>query len=212
MAISKFVNISICSLLTFLAIIHLNCHGICSVGNQDTRTHLTGGNASISQGNDSIRVGDTLWVKSSIPTTLTIQGSNQTVNFSGASNMITQIEFLSLVGINNNQIGSVDSFKYIYDKGTFASVREASHSAKSVSYLAQNGSYVFSLGIIAQKKGIYYLAVIDIYQAEKKCLYASVEILMNNANSNLHYLKDIYYGGGAISPYDSTHAYCFKVY
>lgn len=63
-----------------------------------------------------------------------------------------------------------------------------------------------------QKVGTYCLSIIDIYEARKNCDKISVEIKMENNDNHLHYLKDIYYGGGEIAPLDSTHTYCFKVY
>lgn len=212
MATNKSFNILI--VLMFSTLVNqLGCRD-CSPGNENNRIYVKGGGAIVTPDSDSIQVGDTLWLNSVIPAKLTeiySNGDSSKIDLNGASNMTTQLEFLSLVGINNNPVGALDSFNFIYDRGSFSPVPQVLHSDKVASYLYQNGNYIFSLGIIAQKKGIYYLAVLN-SAAQKRCAFVTIETHMKNLDSHLYYLKDTYYGGGAISPADSIHAYCFKVY
>lgn len=66
--------------------------------------------------------------------------------------------------------------------------------------------------VIPKKKGIYTLGTSDMPDVVKNCDRSAITMNITNKNSHLHYIKDIYYGGGPINPLDSTHSYCFKVY
>ncbi|HEY2721436.1 MAG TPA: hypothetical protein VGI82_06915 [Chitinophagaceae bacterium] len=198
------------SFMTIVFVAISSCHKLCIPAQYDS----TGGVATISPDLDSVRVGDTLLFNSIILTEVRYsQGASDsgTYNLSGAKNVATDIHLTSPTGFNQ-QVGAVDSFLFLPKKGAIVTNELDPTAAKSISYVEENGNYIFQLGIIAQKKGIYFFDVIDIYQAMKKCDKISVTVLLNNADNHLHYLKDIYYGGGAISPIDSTHTYCFKVY
>jgi hypothetical protein len=159
-------------------------------------------------------VGDTLWFSSSILSTFKYRagGSDSaTYDLSGAKNMETDIHLTALLSVNE-LVGAVDSFSFFPGQGNSALNPQTPHAALTISYIQENGVYKFNLGIIARKKGIYCLAIVDIYQAMKDCDKVSVTIGMTNPDSHIHYLKDIYYGGNEVPPIDSTHSYCFKVY
>ena len=199
---------------TFIVLIlmaTMSCHKLCV----PRKFNFSGGVASVLPGKDSIRVGDTLWFNSSLPVNYKYLDNNSdsvAYNLSNATNVITDIHFTSIIGIQN-AIGGVDSFSSVLPtKGNVQKNPLAPTFAKTISYTQENNSYNFSFGIIALKKGIYCLTIIDIYQAMKNCDKISVDIVTNNMDNHLHYLKDIYYGGGTIDPIDSTHSYCFKVY
>lgn len=196
-----------------------SCHGFCSPGNQDNRLNLKGGTVTVTPDNDSIRVGDTLWLKSVIPTRLTelyVNGDSSTINFSGASNVATDFH-LNVAIRSDTLIGGIDSFEYLPVKGHIKANSLIPHAGKTVSYIEDGGSYQFVCGLIAMKKGIYALSYIDIYQAHIKCLFASIQVIMDNPDNHIYYLADaIHYPG---SPYgdsiysiERTHTYCFKVY
>ena len=166
---------------------------------------------------DSIRIGDTLLLSSYIPTKLKEQNQigNQTIDFSGASNVITDFN-INVAIVSDSIIGGLDSFTFIPFNGTLETNPLIPNAGKTINYVEKNGEYQFSAGIIAQKKGIYALSFIDIYQARKKCLFASIQVLMNNADDHLQYLQAIHYPGSpfgdTIYPIEKTHTYCFKVY
>lgn len=57
------------------------------------------------------------------------------------------------------------------------------------------------------------MAIIDIFQAEKKCLNISVGITLNkNIDQHYYLVQNICCDGRPIEPLDATHAYFFKVY
>lgn len=187
------------------------CHKPCI----PAKFNFTGGVASVLPNQDSIRVGDTLWLNTSLPLNYKYWsgGSDSIVyNLGGASNVATDIHLTALIG-TNKAVDGIDSFSFTSaKKGSYQTNPLAPHFAKTITYTQQSNSYDFLVGIIAQKKGIYCLTIIDIYQAMKNCDKVSVTIVTNNNDNHLHYLRDIFYGGGAIDPVDLTHSYCFKVY
>ena len=192
-------------------IVLISCHKLCIT----SQYNFNGGVANIFPDKDSIHIGDTLWFSSSIPVNLKYTSGNSSdsiyYSLSGAKNMITDFHLTTPLGINS-QVGAIDSFSFISIKGSIQLNPLIPHAGKTISYVEEGANYLVTFAIVAQKKGVYFLNIIDIYQAEKKCDKISVVIMMNNADNHLHYLKDIYYGGGPINPLDSTHSYCFKVY
>lgn len=194
-----------------LSIALLSCHKICT----PSKYSCSGGIANIYPDLDSIRVGDTLWFSSAIPLNVKYQQGNNSdslyYNLSSATNVITDFHLTTPSGINMQE-GAIGSFSFTAIKGSIKSNPLIPDAGKTISYEEEVDKYIVSLFMVAQKKGVYFLSIIDIYQAQKKCDKVSVEIAMNNADNHLHYLKDIYYGGGPISQLDSIHTYCFKVY
>lgn len=201
----------ISSVLFVCLIIFGACHKLC----KPAKLSFSGGIASVLPDKDSIQVGDTLWFTTSLPLNYKYLGNNSdsaNYNLSSATNVVTDIHLTSLIRVNT-PLGAIDSF--LFTPPITGSIKAHSlipDAAKTITYSQSANTYDFSVGIIAQKKGIYCLTIIDIYQAKKNCDKISVGIITNNMDNHLHYLKDIYYGGGPIYSIDSTHSYCFKVY
>ena len=197
-------------LLAFTLASMMGCKKFCN----PQQLNLNGGLASVVPDEDSIHVGDTLWFRCTLPLNYKYSrgGSDgSTYNLSGATNVITDMHLTVPLGFNQ-QTGAIDSFLFVPRIGGIQVNPLAPHAAKTISFIEQNGNYVFTVGVVALKRGIYFLFIVDIYQAMKRCDKISVAITMHDGDNHLHYLKDIYYGGGRIAPIDSTHGYCFKVY
>jgi hypothetical protein len=187
------------------------CHKTCLPGNYV----LYGGSASINPDQDSIRVGDTLWLICSVPLVLkyisATSADSSNYDITGAQNFATDFQITSPLGVGT-QAGAISLFSYIKGLGSFQNEPFDTSERKTFYFQEQNGKYVFSVGIIAKTKGIYCLSIIDILFAKKSCDNLSVSILMDNSEDHLYYLQDIYYGGGPIDYMTATHSYCFKVY
>jgi len=199
------------SIISFLVVLS-GCHKRCL----PRQFQLSCGTVNINPDKDSIQVGDTLWVYCSIPANLKYNLGNNSLdsgsyNISGATNLGTDFHLTTPTGIGM-QNGAIDSFSFISIKGIIQSNPLDINASKTIYYVTDSNKYNVSFGMVAQKKGVYILVVLDVYQAMIKCDKLSVTILMNDADNHLHYLKDIYYGGGTIDPLDLTHSYCFKVY
>ncbi|MBS1947981.1 MAG: hypothetical protein JST47_09460 [Bacteroidetes bacterium] len=206
-------NIQVLATLFLFAIYGCNsCKSLCVSGK--TEYFFNAGTANFYPDKDSIKVGDTLWFTSIIPKRMRpIQNSQpvgDSIDFSGASDMTTDLALTSPLGIGS-QTGAVDSFFIVPIKGNLQPNSLIPHSAKNVHFIEENNDYFLSLFLVAQKKGIYFADIADIFQAKKNCEVASIGIHIIDADKHLHYLQDIYYGGRPIAPIDSN-SYCFKVY
>jgi hypothetical protein len=186
------------------------CNKICTPRDYE----FNGGIANVYPDKDSIQIGDTLWFSCYIPVNLKYFVANasdsENYNISSATNFNTDFHLTSPTGVNM-QVGAMDSFSFVSKIGKVQMNPLAPDASQTISFATNDSAYLASFGIIARKKGIYFLGIIDIYQGMKKCDKFSVVITMNDADNHLYYLKDIYYGGGPISPLDSTRVYCFKV-
>lgn len=143
---------------------------------------------------DSIEVGDTIWCNSIIPMKNLDINSNQTIDYSGASNFATDINF-NIINSNDPTIGAVDSFKYIPVNGDISTNLNSTHASKSVTYLEETDNYLLTFGIVALKKGIYVMTVVDIENSYKKCSKAYINFNLNNIDKHQYYLKEIYFSG-----------------
>lgn len=188
-----------------------SCNKYCSSITAGHPISLNGGYTLYSPTRDSINIGDTIFLNVTVPEKLIENANNSSIDFSSANNMVPNISFSSLKGVQS-QTGALDSFILIKQVGSFSVNSLLPEFSVSVIFDEQGGNYFFSLGCIAQKRGVYLITVSDIPDASKNCTHAAISIVSNSSDSHLHYLKDIYYGGGAILPIDSTHSYCFKVY
>jgi len=192
-------------------IIFQNCNKHCSTITAQKATFLSGGYTLYNPLKDSIQTGDTLFIGITVPEKLTDNITNTQVDFSNASNMISDVSFSCLKGLQS-QVGALDSFTLVKGVGSFSVNSRLPNYSVGITFIEQNGNYSYALGCIPQKKGIYVIDVSDIPYATKKCDNATISIISKSSDSHLHYLKDIYYGGGPIDAIDSTHSYCFKVY
>jgi hypothetical protein len=172
------------------------------------------GTDSFSPEKDSINVGDTVWFRSSLPVQMVEVNTNQSVDWSRASGVVTQINFSSLSS-GNPTIGAVDSFLFIPVKGNFSSNSTLPHAAKTAAFVEENGNYNLQFGIVAQKKGIYAITAVDIKNSKKNCSDADITLILGNGDSHQHYFGTVYYPGSpwgdVIQPIVQTHSYCFKV-
>ncbi len=203
----KFLNLK--NLLCVLTILS-GCKNPCLKSN-----YVFKGTAQFYPEKDSIAVGDTIWFTSSVPVKNTDTISNQLVDYSNASNMITDIHF-DPIEIYNPSYGAVDSFAFIVLTGALNKSKLDSTASESITYSEGNAYYQNSFAIIALKKGIYAVTIIDIENSYKKCANAYISLSLLNINTHQNYLKTIYYPGSPfgndIPSVEKSHAYCFKVY
>lgn len=196
--------------LSVLLIPVIGCHKFCT----PNAYSFEGGTSYVYPENDSVRVGDTILIKSSTPVILTHtvnpSSNPQSYDISGATNLLTDILLTTPIGINK-QNGAVDSFLFFQVKGGLKSNPLDSSTAKTISYELNDNQYINEFGIIAQEKGVYFLYVSGI-GGMKNCDKFSISIVNTNQDNHLHYLKDTYYGGAPVPSLDSVNGYFFKVY
>lgn len=167
---------------------------------------------TFSPSKDSLKLGDTVFLNSKTPTKMINISDGKEIDYSNSSNFGSVLGVGELIGINDTK-DAVMNFNFIPIKGQiYTDNGPAPGRAKQVKFLEENGYYILSIGIVPQKKGIYILSTADMPDVVKNCSRAAITMKITNVDPHLHYLQDIYYGGGQIYPLDSTHAYCFEVY
>lgn len=201
--------------MAFLVVL-TGCRKLCVPHQYD----FNGGISTIYPDKDSIHIGDTLWFNCSFPINLKFKNFNsadsEIVNFSGASNVGTDINFHAIPKVDT-LTDALDSFVLIPSKGILNVNSLVPHGAENITFLEQGGNYEMSFGIVAQKRGTYVITIIDVYRIEKKCAKASVTIpIISTVNQHLYFLDSLYFPGSRYEPaipnYELTHDYCFKVY
>ena len=179
-----------------------------------------GGISSFFPDKDSLQIGDTLWFSCSFPTNLKyLPGGaidSSVVNLRGASNVSTDLNFHAIPK-KDTITEALDSFKITPQKGAIQTNPLLPHGAETITFAEEQNYYTISFGIIPQKRGIYCITIIDIYQLMKNCTKASVTIpISNSIDQHLYFLSDAYFPGSRYEPsipdYELTHDYAFKVY
>jgi len=161
---------------------------------------------------DSVNIGDTIWLELSTPKIFTDNNTNQQVEFAGAINLGTDINFDKLLG-NHNVSFCASCFDLIPVKGTFINDNFVPERNKDYRFLEEADKYAFKLAIIPKQRGTYSISIGDasgVYTPNKKCVKASFKYSFQNTNQHL-YLYQQNRPGYQISDYERTHMYCFKV-
>lgn len=165
---------------------------------------------------DSIRIGDTIWIKSNIPSSLADQISSQTIDYSNASNLSLSIQLLKFTGGSINDPGaSYSANKFSYFPSIGAQINDPFiEGQRTFSFLEQNDFYNLLIAIVPKEKGIYLMAIsnaVNVYRKSDKCTKANYEINFGNTKQHLFFYQNNR-PGYIISNYEQAHSYCFKVY
>lgn len=78
----------------------------------------------------------------------------------------------------------------------------------------KNGMYLFKVGVVSQKKGLFMIAPGDaanVYRKNDECTKANFSLTLKDTDQHL-YLYEQSRPGYMPSEYERTHMYCFKVY
>jgi hypothetical protein len=163
--------------------------------------------------NDSIAIGDTLWVSSSHSTTFRDLISNANVDFSN-SQIGSSIRILNFPDTSKSVAGAVYDFNIIKTYGSEIGNDNIPTENKGFFYEEINNNYILKLGFIAKQKGIYGISLgnsIGIIQRKGSCEKATIEIENSNTDIHLYYYEN-FFPGEPVSDYTKTHVYFFKVY
>ena len=163
---------------------------------------------------DSIRVGDTLWIEVTTPTTLIDNLSGKKVDYSGAENMGAAIQISSFHSGSIEQTGAsyaLDSFHYYLFRG---SIYTTDMQASNYLYIETSGNYIFKLAIICERVGTYGVSISDavnVFRKKDKCSKATYAMQITNTDQHM-YLYQNSRPGYEASDYEKKHVYFFKVY
>ena len=165
---------------------------------------------------DSVDINDTIWLEFSCPVVLNDVNSGASINFSGASNLGTSIDYVKLIGgsvSNPGVIPAANSFDYKLAIGAFIPDPLQPEKNRDYAFTQVGGEYKFKLGIIPKQPGIFALAVSDapgIYRSNDHCVKAGFSITFANTNQHTYFYEQNR-PGYTPSQYERTHTYCFKV-
>ncbi|MDB5276119.1 MAG: hypothetical protein JWR61_1074 [Ferruginibacter sp.] len=165
--------------------------------------------------NDSIPLGDTLWLICQTSTRMQDLTTSSEVDFVSVVNLGTTLLVQDIKKFGTYERGAVDSFDFVKVEGEIYSVQTLDPKrVKQLSFLESNNKYNLKIGIIAKKKGSYVFSISDIPQVVyrknmEQCGKASFEILNGNGDKHFYLFENIV---GAISEYDRKHSYCLKVF
>lgn len=165
---------------------------------------------------DSIHIGDTIWIELDEPTILTDLTSGEKIDYSMAANLGFGLTFDKFIGGNFNNPGTesaVKSFSITLIEGNEIESLQPDR-IKSFNFSEVSGRYKYKIAIIPNQQGIFSIAIsnaANVFRKNDKCTKASFEINFSNTDQHL-YLYQNNRPGYTISDYERTHMYCFKVY
>lgn len=137
---------------------------------------------------------------------------NKSIDFSG-SDIGGSLRLLRLPDTSSIVVGAINNFEILIFKWKTSGNDNIPSENKGFYFLEANNQYVFKLGFIAKQKGRYLVSLgnsMGIIKKRGGCEKAN--ILITNANSNNHlYIYENWLNSNAISEYEKTHLYCFKV-
>jgi len=165
---------------------------------------------------DSINVEDTIWLELSCPTRLRDAYSGNTIDFSGAENFGTDINFFEFTGgsfSNPGVVAAVDAFDYKLIYGVFIPDNHLPNQNRDYGFIEIGNEYRFKLGIIPKRSGIFSFSpgnAANVYTNKNKCDKAGFTLTFGNTNQHFYFYEQNR-PGYTPSEYERTHLYCFKV-
>jgi hypothetical protein len=165
--------------------------------------------------NDSIRVGDTLYLVSEFPSTMIPVGGTQPVDYSKSTGISNS---LGIRRLEPNRVLSdaVFDFDFISIDGEIKNVRNIPRpdGFQQITYAEESGKYKLKVGIIPQNTGVYSLGIgfSGISNGRKsgdKCTKASFPTTVTNLDPHLHYIST--HTDTPVEELPPIH-YLFKVY
>lgn len=158
---------------------------------------------------DSININDTLWLEIRGPVLMRDNISGQMIDYSNAANLGTVVGLNELLG-NSNFRGAFNDFSLYLKNGTIVPNNFDPLALKEYLFSEVNNEYIFLLGLIPQKIGIYRVGfgnAANVYRRNEGCAKSGFSFSINNTNCHTYYNNQNF----GITNTDSTRLYCFKV-
>ena len=199
-------------ILLSILVINSGCPKPCIEANLSFSVH-----SQIIPDNDSMHIGDTVYLESSFPTQLTEQSTGQLMDYSNSTGIGSTLAVSSLPLGDTIAQDAVFDFDYISVNGRIYNDRSIPRpdGVQQVSYEETNGNYTLKVGLIAKKKGNYILGIGDGLsngrKKSKNCEKASFNITLINTDQHFYLIKN-WYPNVVIGGYGKMRVYYFKVY
>ena len=157
---------------------------------------------------DSVVINDTIWVEINESINLKDMISNRIINYTDAANLGSAVGFEELLG-NSQRKEAVSDFNFILISGMeINSVNPARF--KEYIFKEEANRYIFRLGLIPKKQGIFRMGFSDaanVYRKNEGCTKAYFKIFFKETNQHLYFNDNNF---NITTPLPSN-MYCFKV-
>lgn len=166
---------------------------------------------------DSLRLGDTLFLKCSIPTKLLPPGESDSINVAQAKEVISALILRELILKDKSLLNASSNFVYLNLQGRIQvdpSKQEFENAWQPLIFRKAPGSYNLEIGLVTRRKGIYDVGImsgsINGRQGKDDC---GIPITISVANPDPHhyYLEEIRFSDPNAIPIPNIH-YLFKVF
>lgn len=163
---------------------------------------------------DSIRVGDTLYLVSEFPSTMIPVGGQEAVVYTNSTGISNTLGVLELTP-NKNTLDAVYSFDYFNVDGMIYNSKEipTPDRVQQLQYKEVGEKYILKIGIIPKKSGVFSLIIgsglSNGRNTGDKCTKATFATVLKNTNYH-QYLYESWWGE-PVSP-EPDYRYLFKVY
>lgn len=198
------------SLLAFIIVINTGCPKPCVEA-----VYSFAIQSQITPDSDSINVGDTIYLISSIPTTMKDLGTGIEVDYSRAT-IGSNLSIAEALGGTNIPRDAVFDFDYVSIKGKIYNDRNipSPDGVQQLNYEEINGRYELKIGIIPKKRGLYAFGVGNGFSTGRNkknvCEKASFSISVSNTSQHLYLYQEID-SSHQFTDYELRRVYYFKV-
>lgn len=161
---------------------------------------------------DSIRIGDTIYLKVNTSTKLTDLQFGNVIDYSNATNLGNVIGLLRFLPARK-EAGAINNFQLIMLKGSKVNSIDPSTN-QEVLFGEENGNYKFSMAVIPKDTGRYVLTIsnaANVYRKNDKCTKANFFIDFQGINQHF-YLLQLWRPDLTLDESGKKKVYYFKVY
>lgn len=165
---------------------------------------------------DSLKIGDTLYLVSEFPTTMVPVGGQKPVDYSNSKGIENSLGMVELTSSGIIATDAVPHFGYINKNKQIYNSKEIPNPNRfqQLQYEEKNGKYQLKVGFVPKKKGLYLFGIGSGLSNGKtegdKCTKASFPTTIANTNQNLHHYEK--WKGEPMEPGATVLSYLVKVY
>lgn len=159
--------------------------------------------------NETMNVGDTLWLEINEPTTLSDTRTGRSIDYSNAENLSSNLGFSKLNESVPKWEDAADEFNYLLSEGSEIGPISPSLQ-REYRFAEKSGKYTLKVGIIPKSQGIFNVVfgnAANVYRTSDRCTKAAFTI--NFKETDQHYNLSPFFTGG---PTPVGGDYYFKVY
>ena len=157
-------------------------------------------------------IGDTIFLTSTFPKTLTNLISNQQVDYSNSLGISGNFNMIKMDTVNKVAIEARNNFELINLIGTTTPISNSPNLGVNIFYVEETNNYNAKVGVILKSKGLFYIGVTDLSSQGlrgQNCTNAGFNMTVTNSNKNLNLFQ--YALGYSPDAMLARYIYCFRV-